>query len=153
MIDIYSGDPRLVLGPDGADFYYLGGQPVMDQGVENQALIALFTSDIDPASGFEWSGNKFFKNEQKIGSHFQVDAQSTQTLKQLRVIEKSAIKALEDSIFGEVTAQATNPRNDSVFVTINIGPGDLTVTGNKAQWVAQGSNPTSASIPIAYINS
>ena len=47
MTDIYSGDPRIVLTADGADFDYIGGQPVMDQGVENLALISLLTSDVD----------------------------------------------------------------------------------------------------------
>ena len=52
MTDPFDGDPKLILTQNGATLQYLGGQPVLDRGVENQATIALFT-----APG--WCGNKF----------------------------------------------------------------------------------------------
>ena len=46
MTDIFSGDPKIILTPYGANLDYEGGQPVMDQGMENQALLSLFTAPV-----------------------------------------------------------------------------------------------------------
>ena len=55
LTDIFSGDPYLTLGPDGSRLHYIGGQPVMDQGLENLAMISIF-------SGEEWAGNTLIKD-------------------------------------------------------------------------------------------
>ena len=141
MTDIYSGDPKITLGPDGADFVYIGGQPVMDQGVENLALLSLFTEDVDPVSGFTWPGNVFFSDEQKVGSGFVRQARQPQTLKQLAITADAGVKALENKAFGKITAAVTNPVSDYVEAKFVIGQGSLNVTGNQASWAAQIQSP------------
>ena len=141
MTDIWSGDPKITLSGDGSDFTYVGGQPVMDQGVENDALISLLTSDEDPTSGKPWPGNIFFSDEQKVGSDFQRTAQDTLTLKKLRLIEQSGVRALGDPAFGAVTCVATNPVSTYVEAQFQIGEGSLNVSGNQATWQAQATNP------------
>ena len=44
MFDRFQGDPRLVLTEEGSEIIWKGGQPVLDQGVENVVLIDLFTN-------------------------------------------------------------------------------------------------------------
>ena len=143
MTDIYSGDPRIVLTADGADFDYIGGQPVMDQGVENLALISLLTSDIDPVSGLPWCGNIFLPVAQQLGSDYQRLAQGPQTLKTLRLVEDSAVRALDDPAFGSVSAAATNPTSSYVECVIHAAPGALNIGGNESAWDAQANFPAS----------
>ena len=143
MTDIFGGDPRIILGPDGADFVYQGGQPVMDQGVENQALIPLLTSDVDPVSGQDWPGNVFLGEAQKIGSDYQRLAQGPQTLKTLHLIEDAAVRALDDPIFGSVAAVATNPTSSYVKSVIHAAQGVLTLGGAQSNWTAQAQFPAS----------
>jgi hypothetical protein len=137
MTDIYSGDPLISLGPDGADFTYIGGQPVMDAGVSNQALIPLFTSDQDPISGKNWPGNIFLSALEQIGSDYQRLAQGPQTLKTLHLIEDAALRALSDPIFDKVSAVATNPNSSYIEVVIHAGQGTLIIGGNESMWKAQ----------------
>ena len=141
MSDIYSGDPALFLTADGADFLYVAGQPVMDQGVQNQALIAVLTSDVDPVSGFEWCGNKLLPDAQKIGSPTVSLVRGSQTLKTLHLIENADTIALSDPVFGAVQAVATNPVADYIELVITAGAGSFTIVGNSAYWQAQMSSP------------
>ena len=141
MADIYSGDPKITISGNGADFTYIGGQPVMDQGVENLALISLLTEDQDPNSGKSWPGNVFFSDEQQVGADFVRTAKAANTLKSLRLVESSAVRALSDPAFGAVSAQSSNPVSGYVETQIQIGEGSLNVTGNQSVWAAQISNP------------
>lgn len=146
MSDIYSGDPRIVITPDGSDFDYIGGQPVMDQGVENLALLSILTEDIDPVSGKPWCGNVFFPDAQKVGSSFVRQARQPLTLKQLRVIEQAGEDALDDPAFGNSTCTVTNPQSTYVEAVFGIPQGSVTVKGNQQLWSAQINNPASAKV-------
>jgi phage gp46-like protein len=145
----YEGDPKLTLGPDGSNIEYIGGQPVMDQGLENSALIDLFTKNREPDLNQNgWWGNLLTEDpEQKIGSDF-VDTVQNQpiTLKGLASIEQSAAKALTDDVYGSVSSTVTNPETNRIDNNIIIAPpGEdvniLLTTENAVNWKAQAEAP------------
>ena len=140
-MDRFSGDPRLVLTPNGATFTYQAGQPVMDQGIENCALLSLLVEE-------GWCGNIFLSPQERVGSDYLKKTRKAITLSSLADTENSAIRALSTSkVFGAVTASASNPSNDHLSIEIGIGSGGaLSFTREKALWVAQAQNPASRRI-------
>lgn len=140
MIDIFSGDPKLVMTPDGSKFVFKGGQPVMDQGLENLALISLFT-------GKGWVGNVFEPDpDKKIGSDFEDTANQPVTLSSLNAIALAGEKALDNPAFGKLAVDVANPNSYRVDVAITIeSPGQdaktLILTKNGQNWVNQNINP------------
>ena len=145
MIDRFQGDPRLVLTENGAKFVYSGGQPVMDQGVENQALIALFTTR-------GWAGNILFTDpNQKIGSDFITASLEAITLTSLNKIRDAALKALAAPIFGDIAVEVTNPTSYQIKTEIEIkppgeDPQTIILLKNGINWVLQGTDPASGRI-------
>jgi hypothetical protein len=139
-MDIFQGDPALKITADGSTLVFIGGQPVMDQGLENQALIALFTEE-------GWSGNFLFSDpDQRIGSNFEKLARGPATLSGLALIEKEAEKALSSPIFGTVRAIATNPESWRKDIEITIEPPSrdpftLLLISNGQNWFSQAENP------------
>lgn len=138
MMDRYSGDPRLVLTDNGATLDYRGGQPVMDQGLENCALLALLVDE-------GWAGNVFLPPEARVGSDYLERCRRPITLSGLADIESAAERALQPvKAFGEISAEASNPRGDRVLVTINLGPGGaLALEREGGLWRAQALDPAS----------
>jgi phage gp46-like protein len=145
----YEGDPKLTLGPDGSNLEYIGGQPVMDQGLENSALIDLFTESAGIDSNQNgWWGNLLTDNpDEKIGSDFVRTVQNQPiTLAGLASIEQSAEKALTDDVYGNIESVVTNPEVNRINNKITIGPpGEdvqiLLVTENAVNWKAQAEEP------------
>lgn len=139
-MDIYSGDPYLTLDENGSRLHYVGGQPVMDQGLENQVLIALFTTP-------DWAGNSLLADpNQQIGSDFIKATQQPITLQSLTDVEQAAVRALQSPAFGRVTVTATNPESDIIRVEILIEPPGqdsqtIILTRNGLNWQAQAFNP------------
>lgn len=140
MMDIFSGDPYLTLGPDGSTLHYTGGQPVMDQGLINQAMTALFTTP-------GWPGNALLVDpDQQIGSDFVQAAFQPITLQSLTDVEQAAVRALASPAFGRVTVTAINPESDTIRVDILIEPpgqdsATIILTRNGLNWQAQALNP------------
>ena len=140
MTDIYQGDPALTLTPNGATLTYIGGQPVLDAGLENQAQISLFTAE-------GWAGNFLFDDaDQHIGSDFETIARQAITISGLALIEKSAERALGSDIFGTVRAVASNPQSWQRDVLINVQPpGEdrqtILLTSNGQNWINQAESP------------
>lgn len=138
--DIFSGDPYLTLGPNGSRLTFVGGQPVMDQGLENQVVISLFTDE-------GWEGNAFIADpDRKVGSDFMAATRKPITLSSLTGIEQAAVRALKSPAFGRVTATATNPTSNSLRVEILIEPPGqdsktIILTRNGLNWQAQALNP------------
>jgi hypothetical protein len=129
--DRYSGDPRLILTQSGSDMAYLGGQPVMDQGLENMAMISLFT-------GQGWCGNLYLDPDSQIGSDFEAACHKSITLAQLNEIQNAAMRALKSDYFPELVVVVTNPRADWVHIAITLGPGNtLTLDRRGMNWLAQ----------------
>jgi phage gp46-like protein len=130
----YQGDPKLHLDREGADFRYESGQPVMDQGVHNAAIISLFTDE-------GWAGNVFLSPESRIGSDFNRLCKGTITLSRLADIENAAVRALRSKLFPQVSATVRNPDGDHLDVNIKIGPGgELNLNREGSLWRAQGKN-------------
>ena len=138
--DIYSGDPYLILGPNGSRLTFVGGQPIMDQGFENQVVISLFTEP-------DWEGNAFIADpDKKIGSDFMAATRKPITLSSLTDIEQAAVRALSNPAFGRVTATATNPVSNALRVEILIEPPGqdsqtIILTRHGLNWQAQALNP------------
>ena len=92
MTDQFDGDIAYILGLDGGEIIYSGGQPVMDAGgLENAVNISLFT-------GLGWWGNALFENEpdRQIGSDFEIRVRPKAiTNAYLRDIEDAAKSALQ----------------------------------------------------------
>lgn len=131
MIDRYSGDPALFLTPAGATLKYEAGQPVMDQGLGNSALLALFVDE-------DWCGNIFLPESARLGSTYERDAKGTITLGKLTDIEDSAARALAHAGFAKVSPEARNPDADALAVDIALGQGQaLALTRSGALWQAQ----------------
>jgi hypothetical protein len=142
--DQWSGDPRITITPNGADFTYRSGQPVMDQGVGNQLVLALFTRKKDPRTGFPWCGNVFLQPRQRVGSDFLAVAEGVLTISTVtQDIPNAAKAALDDPIFAVKSVDVTNPVANYVKAQITVGVGDLTIKGNRDNWQAEYMNPAS----------
>lgn len=139
------GDVRFVLTEEGSKFVFENGQALMDQGLENMALIALFTSP-------GWVGNSLFRDpNQRIGSDFERAALGTINLDRLTRIENAAKRALDNPAFGKVTVIVTNPVSHRIDVLIQIEPPgqdiqQLTIQKNGQNWIAQIYDPASGRI-------
>jgi hypothetical protein len=140
---IFDGDPRLFLNVDGSKLIFTGGQPAMDQGLENQALISLFS-----APG--WAGNDLFDDPaQQIGSDFEEAAKQTITVTSLNNIRNAALKALESDAFGNITVDVSNPTGFRIDVRILIEPPgsdvkELLLSKSGLNWQAQARSENSA---------
>lgn len=140
MTDIYSGDPKIVLTENGAKLVFSGGQPVIDQGLENLALISLFTSP-------GWSGNIFFQDiNQQVGSDFLTISKQSITLTMINDLRQAAIVALNNPAFGNITVNIENPNSYRLNVIITIEPPGqdiktLILIRNGENWLLQNSNP------------
>ena len=116
---------------NGAEFKYVGGNPIMDQGVHNAALISLYTRQ-------GWCGNIFLPPESRIGSDFEKTCEGSLTLSKLADVERAAELALASPLFPEVRAKARNPNSDTLEVNIKIGPGGaLSLNREGPLWRAQ----------------
>ncbi len=145
LIDRTQGDPRLVLTENGSKIVFKGGQPILDQGVENLALISLFTRR-------GWVGNILFKDPlQKIGSDFVDAGLEPVTLRSLNNVRDAAIKALNHPLFGTVDVMVSNPTSYQTKVDIILKPpGEdiktLTLVKNGLNWIVQTTDPASGRI-------
>jgi len=139
-INIYQGDPALVLGENGSRLVFKGGQPVMDQGLENLVLISLFTKP-------GWIGNTLFQDPaQQIGSDFLDAANQSITVSSLNDMIQAAKRALDDPVFGTVTVNVSNPNSYRLNFAIRIEPPgqdamDLLLEKNGLNWIFQNLNP------------
>ena len=143
MTDRFQGDPALSLGPNGSTLTFRGGQPIMDQGLENQAQISLFTAE-------GWPGNFLLSPDGQIGSDFEETARGAITVASLARVEQAAKTALAAPIFGDIEALAINPESWRLDVGIIVGPpGDretILLTRNGQNWINQAANPASEQI-------
>lgn len=137
MTDNFDGDPRIVIGKNGADIVYQDGQPDMDAGLENNDIIALFT-----APG--WPGNVLLDEGQHVGSDFEKLAAGSITLSKLADIENAARRAVASPVANtdSVEVSVTNPAGTSLSVLVKRSPpgqdvGQLLVTRDGLNWVNQ----------------
>lgn len=109
-MSIFQGDVKIYMTKNGADMQFIGGQPTMDQGFENLALISLFT-----LPGF-WGNSLIDDVKQHIGSDFENDAKGPINLKKLEAITQSAEQALNDNALGEKEITVNNPENNRLNI-------------------------------------
>lgn len=142
MINRFQGDPKLILTDDGVTINFVAGNPVMDQGVENLALISLLTLP-------GWWGNDIFQNpDEQIGSDFEEIAKGPITLSKLNDIKQSAESALANPAFGNIETTVINPVSDQVHVINRIEPPgqdaqELLLTRNGQNWINQANKELS----------
>jgi phage gp46-like protein len=142
--DRYQGDPKLTLDENGADLTFKGGQPEMDRGLENAALISLHTRP-------GWAGNILFREPaQQIGSGFEESLNAPITLTSFNSIRNAAVAALQwfidTKLASEVNAGVRNPTGKRVETLIGIKPLTqdpviLLTTKNGLNWIAQKLDP------------
>jgi phage gp46-like protein len=139
----FQGDPALQITPDGADLCFMAGQPVMDQGLNNAAIISLFTRP-------GWWGNDLMDTEsQKIGSEFEQQRTivDVDTLNDVIDAARSSLKWMTDTgLASSVDVVVTNPRMDFINTRIRINPPgidatELLFTKNGLSWIGQATNP------------
>jgi phage gp46-like protein len=147
MTDRFQGDPKMILDEYGADLVFKGGQPVMDQGLENAALISLHTRE-------GWFGNIFARSPaEKIGSKYEVTLEQPITLGALTAAQNAAQNALQwfldKKIASSVEAACSNPQGATVRTVIVVSPPyrEATVllqTKNGSNWINQKLDPANA---------
>lgn len=139
MSNTYEGDPKLYIDKNGSYLDFRGGQPVMDQGLENMAVISLLTKK-------GWHGNVFLNNVNKIGSDFEEVAKKSITSTSLENTKQAVERALDKPVFGKKIINVENPINYRVDVDIIIEPpgsdtGHLVLEKNGENWLFQKTNP------------
>ena len=128
------GDPKLILTADGSTLQFTGGRPLMDRGLENLALISLFT-------GPGWVGNSLMKTP--IGSDFEQEANKPITRRSINAVREAAVRALDSRLFGTVTVTVTNPTGHRLNVSILIERTGTALQLSKESdvWTYQASEP------------
>lgn len=144
MADRYQGDPKLTLDENGADLVFKGGQPVMDRGLENAALISLHTRE-------GWAGNLFLrKPEEKIGSKYESALDAPITLSAFNNVRNAAKNALQwmidVKVASQIEARVSNPTGKKIQTAVLIKPPSqdpliLLLTKNGLNWIAQKIDP------------
>ena len=139
----FYGDPKITLTNSGASMTFKGGQPVMDQGLENAVVISLFTKP-----GF-WGNDLIREESQKIGSDYQQQRTiiDVQTINDVRDAAKNALKWMKGTeVASKIEIQVINPYNDQIQTAIRILPpgqdaNELLFFKNGINWVNQAVNP------------
>lgn len=150
MTDRYQGDPKLTLDENGADLTFKGGQPEMDRGLENAALISLHTRP-------GWAGNVFFrKPSQQIGSKFEEAQRDPITLTAFNNIRNAATVALQwmidSGLASTVEARTSNPTGKRTDTAVLIKPPTqdpliLLESKNGLNWISQKIDPAYLRVP------
>jgi len=147
----YQGDPAITITQDGAKMYFIGGQPVMDQGLQNPVLISLFTKP-------GWWGNKFFtEDSKKIGSDYEDTCNepivALSSINNITDATDKALKWLKDiKLAKDINISVTNPRTNQISVAILITPpsddiSKLLFLKNGMSWVMQALDPAYKKFP------
>jgi phage gp46-like protein len=143
QFDRFQGDPALFLEENGAYMVFKGGQPVMDQGLENATKISILTKE-------GWWGNDLETEEsKKIGSNYQDIGLEPITLNNLTDLEESAARALKwmtEKGLAVFDISVNNPNGNRRDCTILIQlPGKelqtFLLTENGLLWKAQAEFP------------
>lgn len=139
----YQGDVKVFITENGAEIKFIGGQTVMDQGLENEVLLSLFTR--------RWVGNALIKDpNKKLESDFEETISQSITAQMLIDSEKSAEAALASMVetgkASQINVEIFNPSSNVLIVEIEIiAPGgdvnELILTKHGANWIAQLNDP------------
>lgn len=142
----FEGDIYVTLGADGADYVFKGGQPVMDQGLENHVNISLLTKP-------GWCGNDIEPvASRKIGSQYIDKVREPITRQSLLDTSKAAESDLVGEEFGKITATTTNPESQQILTELLLEPPSndpliIRLLRSGASWISQKVNP-----PVNLVN-
>jgi len=113
------GDPKLFIDSDGVDIELVDGWPVMETGIENMAVISLFS---DGPFAFNAVANGAIES---AGSRFLAESRKSITVNQIKIIEDAAEKAfsplIAEGIVKTVTA-SMEILNGIYALTILVSP-------------------------------
>lgn len=120
---------------------FKGGQPVMDNGLENAVQISLFTKP-------GWWGNVLAEPEQEIGSDFEQSRIiiDIETLNNVREDAEDALRWLTDTGLAESVDVETSIPAGQINTQISIAPPgqsseEFLFTQNGLNWIGQALNP------------
>jgi len=149
IINQFGGEPRVFITENGATIVLIGGQPIMDAGLENAVLISLFTKP-------KWYGNTFFPNSnQKIGSEYENVSNQSITIANLNDRRQTAENALswmtKTNLASQIVVDVTNSTSFKVDTNILIKPPsrelqELILTKNGNNWIFQTLTPANRRI-------
>lgn len=136
MTDIFDGDPCITIDADGADFTFIGGQPIMDQGFENHVNISMLTepnwwgNDLEPVAARQLNSDFLPTSRRPINRQMLID------------LARSAERSVAGDEFKTVVSEATNPRSQNINVkTLYTSPGgtlkELILTRSGQNWINQ----------------
>ena len=139
MFNRFAGDPAVQITDNGASMTFKGGQPVMDQGIENAVLISLFTKP-----GY-WGNALETEDSKKIGSNFEQirTVVDLDTITEITQDAEDALSALQESgLIEDIDVTITNPYTDQIYANIKIYPPgedlyNFIFTNNGASWIGQ----------------
>ena len=143
MTDRFQGDPKIYLTEKGATLKFISGQPVMDQGIENQITLSLF-------GGSNWWGNSLIDDKNRhLDSDFETVASGAITKQKLNDIKQSAERNLKNDIFGKIEATVTNPVSSNISMDVALSPPGkdieiIKLNRNYQSWVNQINDPAYA---------
>lgn len=142
--DRFQGDIAVKITEQGATMEFKGGQPVMDQGLENAAQISIFTK-----RGY-W-GNTLTQDEnEKIGSDFEQGRTviDIETINDYTDDARIALQWMKNvGLASKIDISVLNPKLDLISTSIKIylpGVGTLTellFIKNGINWLQQAANP------------
>jgi phage gp46-like protein len=140
MAEIKTGDPKMVLTPDGMTLEFVDGLPVIDSGIGNIATISLGTEE-------GYALNAVARNSaESIGSSFIEESRKPITLNQIKVLEDAAEKAfqwaIEGGLIASVSASIEYVKSTGYWLEIIITPPTdekhiLLYSRNGENWVEQ----------------
>lgn len=136
----FDGDPYIQLTEDGAEMTFAGGQPIMDKGLENHALISLMTER-------GWWGNSLESDpNKKPGAKYLEVARQPITVEMLKRLRQSAIAALTGPAFKSVDAFIQEFGHGRVQTQCLVTPPSretqaLLLETNGQNWINQKNNP------------
>jgi len=140
MTDLFDGDPYITIDENGAEFTFVGGQPVMDQGFENHVNIALLT---EPG----WWGNDLEPvASRKIASTYIAESRKPINRQMLLDVSKAAELDVSGDEFELVLADTVNRISQQVDTGIVYTPTSrdaekLLLTRSGQNWISQRDNP------------
>lgn len=143
MYNRFYGDPAVRITEQGAQMKFIGGQPIMDQGLENAVQISLFTKP-------GWWGNTLNKEDSKnIGSTFEEQRTiiDTQTINDYRDAATLALAWMKTvNLVSKIEIDVTNPVGNQIRTAIRLYPPgrdvvELLFFQNGLNWIRQAQNP------------
>ena len=119
------GDPKLYPTGDGLDIDVTGGQPDMDEGLENAIALSLF-------GGAEWWGNAVSADDEKITGRLEEIMARSLTTRTMQDAEEAVNTALawmtSSGVAKKITASASIPAVGWLALAITIEQPDRTST-------------------------